>query len=169
MIECLEEAAIQVDSTVDALNWNTYRAIKTRCQQYFHNLVPNKELELIVREDHALSEGLEFVVKDKNGGATTEATRRSVAELSGGQKALLGLAFVFACAAHRPCKLYLMDEVDAALDEGNQEAAGRLMRRVFSGQDAQLLATSHHRTVQTEAQQCIPVIMQNRSTLVGQL
>ena len=39
----------------------------------------------------------------------------SIEQLSGGQKTLLGLAFVFAVAQYRQAPIYLMDEVDAAL------------------------------------------------------
>lgn len=56
------------------------------------------------------------------GGAVT-GERREVRELSGGQQVLLALAFLFACALHnKKSPLYLLDEVDAALDEANQRA-----------------------------------------------
>ena len=39
--------------------------------------------------------------------------------LSGGEKALTALAFVFAVFLARPCPFYILDEVEAALDDAN--------------------------------------------------
>ena len=39
--------------------------------------------------------------------------------LSGGEKAMTALAFVFAVFLARPCPFYILDEVEAALDDAN--------------------------------------------------
>src|SRR3989344_2328108 len=39
--------------------------------------------------------------------------------LSGGEKTLTALAFIFAIQEHQPASFYLLDEVDAALDKSN--------------------------------------------------
>ena len=92
------------------------RALRERCQRYFGDLVPGRKVDL-VRVDPAasLEEGLKFVllseaahVEEKK--SATDRTR-STAELSGGQRALLGLSFVFAAALHKRSPLYLLDEV----------------------------------------------------------
>jgi structural maintenance of chromosome 4 len=40
--------------------------------------------------------------------------------LSGGQKSLLSMSFIFALAGHKASPVYLLDEIDAALDERYQ-------------------------------------------------
>ena len=39
--------------------------------------------------------------------------------LSGGEKSLVALAFMFAVFLARPCPFYILDEVEAALDDLN--------------------------------------------------
>ena len=48
--------------------------------------------------------------------------------LSGGERALAALAFLFALAFARPCPFYVLDEVDAALDDANIERFLELVR-----------------------------------------
>ena len=40
---------------------------------------------------------------------------------------------MFAAALHKSSPLYLLDEVDAALDEGNQRTVGGVISRIFEG------------------------------------
>ena len=40
----------------------------------------------------------------------------SLSELSGGQRSLLALSFVLALLKYKPAPLYILDEIDAALD-----------------------------------------------------
>ena len=73
-------------------------------------------------------------------------------ELSGGQKTLLGLAFVLAIAEYQPSPLYLLDEVDAALDECNQTKVVSLVAQVLGLKNkCQTLAISHHADFQRGA------------------
>jgi chromosome segregation protein len=50
-------------------------------------------------------------------------------QLSGGEKSLASLAFVFALQRHDPSPLYVFDEVDMSLDGVNAENVGRMLRR----------------------------------------
>ena len=50
-------------------------------------------------------------------------------QLSGGEKSLASLAFVFALQRYDPSPLYVFDEVDMSLDAVNAENLGRLLRR----------------------------------------
>ena len=57
-----------------------------------------------------------------------KSTRR-LSLLSGGEKSLVALAFVFAVLMARPCPFYILDEVEAALDDINIDRFLRLVRR----------------------------------------
>jgi len=50
-------------------------------------------------------------------------------QLSGGEKSLASLAFIFAMQRHDPSPLYVFDEVDMSLDGLNAEFVGRMLRR----------------------------------------
>lgn len=90
-----------------------------------------------------LEDGLRLVVGNESATANASASTaealatanaelssagRSPQELSGGQQALLGLAFVLALSSYHAPPLCLLDEVDAALDETNQVCC---VRQVF--------------------------------------
>merc|ERR1712167_37488 len=70
------------------------------------------ELELVDRLN-PFSEGVEFSVRPKN------KTYKRISNLSGGEKTLASLALVFALHHFKPSPLYIMDEIDAALDFQN--------------------------------------------------
>ncbi len=50
-------------------------------------------------------------------------------QLSGGEKSLASLAFIFAMQRYDPSPLYVFDEVDMSLDGLNAEFVGRMLRR----------------------------------------
>lgn len=54
---------------------------------------------------------------------------RKMSLLSGGEKAMTALAFVFAVFLARPCPFYILDEVEAALDDTNINRFLELVRR----------------------------------------
>lgn len=75
------------------------------------------ELELIDSLD-PFSEGIVFSVRPP------KKTWKSIANLSGGEKTLSSLALVFALHHFKPTPLYVMDEIDAALDFKNVSIVG---------------------------------------------
>jgi chromosome segregation protein len=62
--------------------------------------------------------------------------------LSGGEKSLTALAFIFAIQEYEPATFYVLDEVDAALDKRNSEKLADLIR-IYS-EKAQYIIISHH-------------------------
>lgn len=83
---------------------------------------------------------------------TNVVWKTSTNELSGGQRTLLGLAFVLAIAKYQPSPVYILDEVDAALDEGNQARVASLVAQVLGHeQRCQTIAISHHADFQRGA------------------
>lgn len=72
----------------------------------------NAELELVDSLD-PFSEGILFSVMPP------KKLWRNISNLSGGEKTLSSLALVFALHAYKPTPLYVMDEIDAALDFRN--------------------------------------------------
>jgi chromosome segregation ATPase len=74
-----------------------------------------------------------------------KATRR-LSLLSGGEKALVALAFVFAVFLARPSPFYLLDEVEAALDDANIDRFLQLVRR-FSNRAQFVIVTHQKRTM----------------------
>ena len=72
----------------------------------------NAELELVDSLD-PFSEGILFSVMPP------KKSWKNISNLSGGEKTLSSLALVFALHHYKPTPLYVMDEIDAALDFRN--------------------------------------------------
>jgi len=75
-----------------------------------------------------------------------KSTRR-LSLLSGGEKSLVAIAFVFAVFLARPCPFYILDEVEAALDDANIDRFLQLIRR-FSDRAQFIVVTHQKRTME---------------------
>ena len=137
---------------------NTFQAIRSRVITYFHDLVPNKQCDLIQIDFSDLSVGVKFVLVESN------VSNSSISELSGGQKGLLSLSFVFALCNLRSSPLYLLDEVDAALDIGNQEMVAKVIAKFFK--NSLVLCVSHHAAMQVQSDSLINVQLTNGRTVI---
>jgi chromosome segregation protein len=80
-----------------------------------------------------------------------KATKR-LTLLSGGEKSLTALAFLFAVFLARPCPFYILDEVEAALDDLNIDRFLSLLRR-FADRAQFIVVTHQKRTM--EAADCL--------------
>ena len=81
-----------------------------------------------------------------------------IRSLSGGEKTMAALAFIFAIQEFNPAPFYLLDEVDAALDKHNSEKLSKLIWKYSKGE--QYIVISHNDNIITEAQQIYGVSMQ---------
>ena len=73
------------------------------------------------------------------GGAGKRA--RPLAMMSGGERSLIALAFCLAIAMTRPAPFYLLDEVEAALDDTNLRRFLALVRRM--SEETQFVLITH--------------------------
>ena len=69
----------------------------------------------------------------------------SLRSMSGGEKTLTTLAFIFAVQEFQPSPFYIMDEVDAALDKENSERLGMLISEY--SKTSQFIIISHNDSV----------------------
>jgi len=90
--------------------------------------------------DEFASQGVEIEVTPAG-----KAMRR-LSLLSGGEKALVALAFVFAVFLARPSPFYILDEVEAALDDANIDRFLQLVQR-FSDRAQFIIVTHQKRTM----------------------
>ncbi|MFZ9850821.1 MAG: chromosome segregation protein SMC, partial [Vulcanococcus sp.] len=96
-----------------------------------------------------LEGGLTLVAHPKG-----KAVRR-LAAMSGGEKSLTALSFLFALQRFRPSPFYALDEVDSFLDGVNVERLAALIAR--QSQDAQFMVVSHRRPMIAAATRTIGV------------
>ena len=77
--------------------------------------------------------------------------------LSGGEKSMTALAFLFAVFLARPCPFYILDEVEAALDDLNIDRFLALLRRYSSR--AQFIVVTHQKRTMDAADSLYGVSM----------
>merc|ERR1712138_327468 len=70
-------------------------------------------------------EGLEIKV------AFNDVWKQSLTELSGGQRSLLALSLVLALLLFKPAPMYILDEIDSALDLSHTQNIGHMIRSHF--------------------------------------
>ena len=87
------------------------------------------ELELIDSLD-PFTEGIIFSVRPP------KKSWKNIVNLSGGEKTLSSLALIFALHAYKPTPIYVMDEIDAALDFKNVSIIGHYIKDHIVGQNA---------------------------------
>jgi chromosome segregation protein len=107
--------------------------------------VPDAEQEPIedeVDEEEEEREELGVEIEVTPAGKST----RKLSLLSGGEKSLVAIAFVFAVFLARPCPFYILDEVEAALDDANIDRFLQLIRR-FSDRAQFVIVTHQKRTM----------------------
>ena len=92
-----------------------------------------------------------------------KATRK-LSLLSGGEKSLVALAFVFSVFLARPSPFYILDEVEAALDDANIDRFLQLVRR-FSDR-AQFVIVTHQKRTMDAADVLYGVSMKDGATKV---
>ena len=80
-----------------------------------------------------------------------------IRSLSGGEKTMTALAFIFGIQEHEPHSFYVLDEVDAALDKHNAETLARLIRAYVG--HAQYIVISHNDAMISEADNLYGVAM----------
>jgi structural maintenance of chromosome 4 len=112
-----------------------FNAISLKLKEMYQmiTLGGDAELELVDSLD-PFSEGIVFSVRPP------KKSWKNIANLSGGEKTLSSLALVFALHHYKPTPLYVMDEIDAALDFKNVSIVAHYIKE--RTRDAQFIIIS---------------------------
>ncbi|XP_056136927.1 structural maintenance of chromosomes protein 2 [Lampris incognitus] len=91
----------------------------------FSTLLPGANARLAPPQGCGVLEGLEFKV------ALGNTWKENLTELSGGQRSLVALSLILAMLLFKPAPIYILDEVDAALDLSHTQNIGQMLRTHF--------------------------------------
>ena len=91
----------------------------------FAMLLPGCHAKLEPPEGCCVNDGLEVKV------AFNGIWKESLTELSGGQRSLLALSLILSLLLFKPAPMYILDEVDAALDLNHTQNIGMMLRTHF--------------------------------------
>lgn len=152
----------EIDSRKKELFMQTFDRLNGFFMQFFQELSQKGEAFLEVENpDDPFLEGVNFKVRISGNKFL------DIRGLSGGEKTLTSLAFLFAIQEFEPASFYVVDEVDAALDKYNSEKLAKLIRKYCA--NAQYIVVSHNEAIIREADILYGVNMNdsNISKVVG--
>jgi chromosome segregation protein len=134
----LQEVVVAVDDRIREVFRQAFEDVAREFQLTFATVFPGGQGRLVLTEpDDLLVTGIEVEARPPG----KKVTRLSL--LSGGERSLTVLAFVFAIFRARPSPFYVLDEVDAALDDVNLQRLLRVVRS-FRGH-AQIIMVTHQK------------------------
>jgi chromosome segregation protein len=138
-LEELANLRDELAQTVERRFTETFAAVEANFAEVAATLFPGGEgrLRLTEPDDDDGQPGIEVELRP----AGKKVTRLSL--LSGGEKALGAISFLFALFLARPCPFYLLDEVEAALDDTNIGRFVELLRRYCD--QAQFVVITHQK------------------------
>ncbi len=142
-----------VDQEIQNVFAGAFADVSTNFTELFATLFPGGVGQLkLTAPDDLLNTGIE--VEAKPSGKNV----KKLSLLSGGERSLTALAFLFAVFRSRPSPFYVMDEVEAALDDVNLHRFLGLIAEFR--RDAQLLIVSHQKRTMEAGDSLLGVSMQ---------
>jgi chromosome segregation protein len=128
----------EVDERVEQVFTEAYRDVEREFEQVFARLFPGGEGRLVLTDpDNMLTTGIDVEARPPG----KRVKRLSL--LSGGERSLTAVAFLVALFKSRPSPFYVLDEVEAALDDVN---LGRLIDMIEELRDSsQLIVITHQK------------------------
>ncbi|KAG5645320.1 hypothetical protein DXG03_006509 [Asterophora parasitica] len=124
----------KIEETIEELDRYKRDALQTTWEKVdrdfggiFAELLPGNFAKLQPPDGQDLMEGLEVKVQ------LGTVWKQSLTELSGGQRSLIALSLIMALLQFKPAPMYILDEIDAALDLSHTQHIGQLFRTRFKG------------------------------------
>lgn len=131
----------------------TYNRIKKNFHNMFRRLFGGGRAELRLQDsDHVLESGIEIYAQPP--GKKLE----NISLLSGGERTLTAIALLFATYMVKPSPFCFLDEIDAALDEGNIIQLVNLLREF--GTTSQFIVITHNKKTVACADTLLGVTME---------
>ncbi len=128
----------EIDATIVEVFREAFESVAREFEQVFDRLFPGGTGRLkLLDPDNLLTSGIDIEAKPAGKNV------RKMSLLSGGERSLVALAFLFAIFRSRPSPFYLMDEVEAALDDVNLQRFLGLIDELES--HAQVLIVTHQK------------------------
>ncbi|MEW5733843.1 MAG: chromosome segregation protein SMC [Thermodesulfobacteriota bacterium] len=154
-LEDLEKVIRTINRYTQEKFLETFHKINEKLTEVAPRLFEGGTAQLALTEpEKPLTTGVEYLIQP----AGKKVTRMSL--LSGGEKALSAIAFVFAIFLLKPASFCLLDEVDAPLDDANVFRFNDLMRMI--GQQSQVIMITHNKHAMETADMLFGVTMENR-------
>jgi chromosome segregation protein len=150
--ETLLESIKEIEAQSQTLFNETFEKVASAFTEMYGKLFPGGDAKMWQTNPENLSEtGIEISVQPPG------KKLMSLTALSGGERAMTAAALIFALIAVKPSPFYLLDEVDAALDDANVERFSDMVRELAG--DSQMIIVTHNKKTMELADRMYGVTM----------
>lgn len=132
----------------------TYNVINENFKDIFHRLSDGEGTLILENEEKPFEGGLDIEAQPR------DKKKQRLAGMSGGEKALTALSFVFAIQKYMPAPFYAFDEVDASLDGINVEKLAHIVQS--QAETTQFIVVSHRKPMIESANRTIGVTQKEK-------
>jgi chromosome segregation protein len=160
--EDLNQSKIQLEQLIERINkesrekfQTTFEQVRIHFQELFRKLFGGGKADIFLENpEDILDSGIEIVARPP--GKET----RTISLLSGGEKSMTAIALLFAIFRSKPSPFCVLDEVDAALDEANNERFNMIVRQFQ--EMSQFIVITHSKRTMSIANMLYGVTMQTQ-------
>ena len=132
----------------------TYNALNENFKDIFHKLSEGEGTLILENEEKPFEGGLDIEAQPR------DKKKQRLMGMSGGEKALTALSFVFAIQKYMPAPFYAFDEVDASLDGINVEKLANIVQS--QSDKTQFIVVSHRKPMIESANRTIGVTQKEK-------
>jgi len=151
--ESIIEVITDIEETMGELFHNTFFEVKERFENIFQKLFGGGFAELsLVDENDLLNTGVEINAQPPG------KKLKKLSLLSGGERALTAIALVFSFLQVNPSPFYILDEIDAPLDDANVARFANYLQEYSN--IAQFILVTHSKQMMTEVDTIYGVTME---------
>ncbi|MFW5917029.1 MAG: chromosome segregation protein SMC [Halorubrum sp.] len=157
----IEERIEGYESEKKATFMETFESINGHFEEIFARLSAGSGELLLENPEDPFEEGLTMKAQP------ADKPVQRLDAMSGGEKSLTALSFIFAIQRHNPAPFYALDEIDAFLDAVNAERVGEMIEELAA--NAQFVVVGHRSALLERSDRAIGVTMQgdNLSAVTG--
>ena len=154
-IENLHRVIRKINTITQQRFMETYHKVNDELGKVFPRLFEGGSAQLVLTDpDNPLETGVEYMIHPPG----KKLTRMSL--LSGGEKALAAIAFIFSLFLLKPTAFCLMDEIDAPLDDANVHRFSNLLKLI--GEQSQIVMVTHNKRTMEFADMLFGITMETR-------
>ncbi|MGD9191359.1 MAG: chromosome segregation protein SMC [Desulfobacterales bacterium] len=154
-IEDLHKVINKINRITQEKFTTTFDLINAKLKEVFPRLFDGGEAKLVLTEPQKpLESGVDFMIHPPG----KKLTRLSL--LSGGEKALSAIAFIFSIFLIKPASFCLLDEIDAPLDDANIFRFNDLLKII--GENSQIIMITHNKRTMEFADTLFGITMEQK-------
>ncbi|CAB1056123.1 Chromosome partition protein smc [Olavius sp. associated proteobacterium Delta 1] len=154
-IEDLHKVIEKINKITQQKFMETFKDINEKLMEVFPRLFDGGEARVVLIEpEKPLESGVELMIHPPG----KKLTRLSL--LSGGEKALSAIAFIFSIFLIKPASFCLLDEIDAPLDDANVFRFNNLLQII--GENSQIIVITHNKRTMEFADMLFGITMEQK-------